>query len=67
METIPAVRLIDTLQDAGLIERRAHATDRRIRTLWLTGAAEAALAWIRAIAEFVDAQVQIPEQAVQPF
>jgi MarR family transcriptional regulator, transcriptional regulator for hemolysin len=56
IETISVVRLIDTLQDAGLIERRPHPTDRRIRTLWLTAAAEAALTQILAIAGFVDAQ-----------
>ena len=56
IETISVVRLIDTLQDAGLIERRPHPTDRRVRTLWLTAAAEAALTQIRAIARFVDAQ-----------
>jgi len=56
IETISVVRLIDTLQDAGLIERRPHPTDRRIRTLWLTPAAQAALTQIRAIAGFVDAQ-----------
>lgn len=64
IETISVVRLIDTLQDAGLIERRPHPTDRRIRTLWLTAAAEAALTQVRAIAGFVDAQAltDIPEQ-----
>jgi len=56
IETISVVRLIDTLQDAGLIERRPHPTDRRVRTLWLTAAAEAALTQIQAIAGFVDAQ-----------
>jgi MarR family transcriptional regulator, transcriptional regulator for hemolysin len=56
IETISVVRLIDTLQDAGLIERRPHPTDRRVRTLWLTAAAEDALTQIRAIAGFVDAQ-----------
>jgi MarR family transcriptional regulator, transcriptional regulator for hemolysin len=56
IETISVVRLIDTLQDAGLIERRPHPTDRRVRALWLTPAAEAALAQIRAIARLVDAQ-----------
>jgi len=56
IEAISVVRLIDTLQDAGLIERRPHPTDRRIRTLWLTPAAEDALTQIRAIAGFVDAQ-----------
>jgi len=56
IEAISVVRLIDTLQDAGLIERRPHPTDRRIRTLWLTPAAQAALTQIRAIAGVVDAQ-----------
>lgn len=36
MEAISLVRLIDTLEESGLIERRRHAHDRRIRTLWLT-------------------------------
>lgn len=39
LEAISLVRLIDSLQEAGLIERRPHPHDRRIRTLWLTEAA----------------------------
>ena len=27
---------LDRLHEEGLVERRAHATDRRVRTLWLT-------------------------------
>jgi MarR family transcriptional regulator, transcriptional regulator for hemolysin len=64
IETISVVRLIDTLQQAGLIERRPHPTDRRVRQLWLTTAGEAALMRIHAIAGLVDAQAlaDIPEQ-----
>jgi MarR family transcriptional regulator for hemolysin len=39
IEPITLVRLLDRLQDAGLIERRSHPTDRRSWTLWLTEAA----------------------------
>jgi len=63
MEAISLVRLIDSLQAAGLIERRPHATDRRIRTLWLTDAARPVLARVLAIAAEVHAQALagIPE------
>jgi len=56
LEPISLVRLIDSLQEAGLIERRPHARDRRIRTLWLTEAARPILAQVRAVAEEVLAQ-----------
>jgi len=36
IEPIALVRMLDRLQEEGLVERRAHPTDRRIRTLWLT-------------------------------
>jgi len=36
LEPIALVRLLDKLSDDGLVERRAHPTDRRVRTLWLT-------------------------------
>ncbi len=39
MEPIALVRMLDKLHEEGLVERRAHTTDRRIRTLWLTPAA----------------------------
>jgi DNA-binding MarR family transcriptional regulator len=63
IEAISLVRLIDSLQEAGLIERRPHAHDRRIRTLWVTEAAQPVLAQVRAIGEEVRAQacVGIPE------
>jgi hypothetical protein len=56
MEAISLVRLIDSLQEAGLIQRRMHAHDRRIRTLWLTEAARPILAQVRAVAAEVRAQ-----------
>ena len=63
MEAISLVRLIDSLQAAGLIGRRPHATDRRIRTLWLTEAARAVLARVLTIAAEVHTQALagIPE------
>jgi DNA-binding MarR family transcriptional regulator len=36
IEPIALVRLIDRLHDEALVDRRLHATDRRVRTLWLT-------------------------------
>jgi DNA-binding MarR family transcriptional regulator len=40
IEPIALVRILDRLHEEGLVERRPHPTDRRVRTLWLT-----ALAW----------------------
>src|SRR5438034_7646135 len=39
MEPIALVRMLDKLHEEGLVERRLHPTDRRVRTLWLTPAA----------------------------
>jgi MarR family transcriptional regulator, transcriptional regulator for hemolysin len=39
IEPIALVRMLDKLHEEGLVERRAHPTDRRIRTLWLMPAA----------------------------
>jgi MarR family transcriptional regulator, transcriptional regulator for hemolysin len=63
MEAISLVRLIDSLQEAGLIERRPHAHDRRIRTLWLTDAAQPILEQVLSVALEVRAQalVGIPD------
>jgi len=36
VEPITLTRLLDRLEEAGFVERRAHATDRRIRQLYLT-------------------------------
>jgi DNA-binding MarR family transcriptional regulator len=38
IEPIALVRMLDRLHEEGLVERRAHPTDRRVRTLWLTAA-----------------------------
>jgi len=35
IEPIALVRMIDRLNEEGLVERRPHPTDRRVRTLWL--------------------------------
>jgi MarR family transcriptional regulator, transcriptional regulator for hemolysin len=56
LEAISLVRLIDSLQEAGLIERRPHPHDRRIRTLWLTAAAQPILAQVIAVRAQVRAQ-----------
>lgn len=39
IEPITLTRLLDRLEEAGLVERRAHPTDRRIRQLHLTSKA----------------------------
>jgi len=56
LEAISLVRLIDSLQEAGLIERRPHPHDRRIRTLWLTEAARPVLKQVMAVRRHVRAQ-----------
>jgi MarR family transcriptional regulator, transcriptional regulator for hemolysin len=40
IEPIALVRMLDKLHEEGLVERRPHPTDRRVRTLWLTAEAE---------------------------
>jgi DNA-binding MarR family transcriptional regulator len=50
LEPITLVRLLDRLQAAGLVERRADPTDRRARNLFLTDAAPAMLARIEILA-----------------
>lgn len=49
LEPIALVRMLDKLNEEGLVERRAHPTDRRIRTLWLTAAARPMVTQILAI------------------
>ena len=56
IETISVARLVDGLEQAGLLERRTRATDRRVRSLWLTEAGQAAVACIGAINEEVRAE-----------
>src|SRR5260221_3413491 len=49
VEPITLTRILDRLEEAGLVERRAHPKDRRIRRLSLTAAAHPLLAEIFAI------------------
>jgi MarR family transcriptional regulator, transcriptional regulator for hemolysin len=49
METISVVRLVDTLEHAKLLQRRPHARDRRVWTLWLTPAGENAIVEVQRI------------------
>ncbi|NWG47183.1 MAG: MarR family transcriptional regulator [Alphaproteobacteria bacterium] len=51
IEPITLVRHLDRLETQGLIERRPDPSDRRVRTLYLTPAADPVLAEIRNIAE----------------
>jgi len=49
LEPIALVRMLDKLHDEGLVERRSHPTDRRVRTLWLTPVARQVVTQIVAI------------------
>lgn len=53
IEPIALVRMLDKLHEEGLVERRAHPTDRRIRTLWLTASAGLVVERILAINEAI--------------
>jgi MarR family transcriptional regulator for hemolysin len=53
IEPIALVRMLDKLCEEGLVERRPHPTDRRVRALWLTPAARPLLADILAINEAI--------------
>lgn len=66
MEAISLVRMLDKLCEEGLVERRAHPTDRRVRTLWLTAAAQPVLERILQINQEIRAEafVGVP-RAVQ--
>jgi MarR family transcriptional regulator, transcriptional regulator for hemolysin len=65
IEPIALVRLLDKLCEEGLVERRAHATDRRVRTLWLTEAAQPVLECILKINQAIRAEafVGLPDNA----
>src|SRR5436853_1511944 len=62
IEPIALVRMLDKLHEEGLVERRAHPTDRRVRTLWLTPAAGPVVERILAINEAIrqEAFVGVP-------
>jgi MarR family transcriptional regulator, transcriptional regulator for hemolysin len=49
IEPIALVRMLDKLHEEGLVERRPHPTDRRVRTLWLTSAGRPVVAQILSI------------------
>ena len=49
IEPIALVRMLDKLHEEGLVERRSHPTDRRVRTLWLTPRARPVVTQILAI------------------
>lgn len=65
IEPIALVRLLDKLCEEGLVERRAHPTDRRVRTLWLTEAAQPVLQRILEINQMIRAEafVGLPDAA----
>ena len=65
MEPIALVRMLDKLSEEGLVERRAHPTDRRVRTLWLTPAACPVIDRIPIINQAIreEAFAGMPEQA----
>ncbi len=51
IESITLVRLLDKMQERGLIERRPHPTDRRMSLLFLTEAAHPLLELMRNLGE----------------
>jgi MarR family transcriptional regulator for hemolysin len=53
IEPIALVRMLEKLHEEGWVERRAHPTDRRVRTLWLTPAAGSVVERILAINEAI--------------
>jgi DNA-binding MarR family transcriptional regulator len=62
LEPITLVRLLDRLQAAGFVERRAAPLDRRARSLFLTPAAHAMLTRIDALGQEVqdEAMARLP-------
>jgi DNA-binding MarR family transcriptional regulator len=56
VETITLCRMIDRLQEAGLVERRADPADRRAWRLYLTDVAHPLLDQLRAVAQQVMAE-----------
>jgi MarR family transcriptional regulator for hemolysin len=65
IEPIALVRMLDKLHEEGLVERRAHPTDRRVRTLWLTSAGRPVVTRILAINKAIrdEAFAGMPPQA----
>jgi DNA-binding MarR family transcriptional regulator len=65
LEPIALVRMLDKLSEEGLVERRSHPTDRRVRTLWLTPAARPVIERIQTINQAIreEAFAGMPAQA----
>jgi MarR family transcriptional regulator, transcriptional regulator for hemolysin len=65
VEPIALVRMLDKLHEEALVERRAHPTDRRVRTLWLTAVAQPVVEQILAINQAIrdEALAGLPLQA----
>lgn len=57
VETITVARMVDRLQEAGLVERRADPADRRAWRLFLTDRAHPILAELQAVAAEVRAEM----------
>lgn len=53
VEPISVSRLIDRMEEGGWIERRAHPTDRRVRSIFLSDKSRAIFSDMRAMAEQV--------------
>jgi MarR family transcriptional regulator for hemolysin len=53
IEPIALVRMLDKLSEGGLVERRAHPRDRRVRALWLTPSARPVVEQILRINEAI--------------
>jgi len=56
IEAVTLVRILDTLEERGLIERRPHPTDRRSRLLYLTKTAQPMLDAMQPIGEATRAE-----------
>jgi MarR family transcriptional regulator for hemolysin len=56
IEPITLLRILDRLEAAGLVERRTHAADRRVRLLYLTPEARPALETMRELGELTRAE-----------
>lgn len=64
VEAVTAGRMIDRLEKAGMVERRADPADRRAWRLFLTGAADPLMTRLRECADvvFADALQGFPEE-----
>jgi len=64
IESITLVRLLDKMEERGLIERRSHPTDRRMTLLYLTEAAHPLLQTMRTLGERTrkEAMMEFSEQ-----